>query len=482
MQLRGVKPNRVTFMAVLNACASVAALSKGRRVHKQIIQSGCVSDAFVASSLVDMYAKCGSIKDASSVFNMIPVRDVVAWNAMILGHVKCGQGQEALQLSQQMQQEGVEPDSVTFVGILSACASVAALEEGSRVHKWIIERGFGSHPFVANSLVDMYAKCGSIEDAQRVFNRMPTHNLISWNAMLGGYAMHGQAEEALGHFEQMCEKGVEMNSVTFVVLLSACKHRGLLDEGLHYFESMGSVYGISATVEQYTCMVDLLGCAGHLDEAEDLIKTMSCEQNACVWIALLSSCRNHSNVKMGERIAKWVQKLDPGNPAGYVLLSSIYATAGKWDLSRRIEKLRLEKGVSKQSACTWIEVNNEMHKFVTSDDKHPQMVEIETELKRLSMQIKDSGCWPDTKSVLGDVEGNTVFHSFDHSEKLAIAFGLISTPPKTPLHIYTNLRVCDDCHTATKFISKLEERAITVRDGNRFHHFEDGVCSCRDYW
>jgi hypothetical protein len=229
-------------------------------------------------------------------------------------------------------------------------------------------------------------------------------------------------------------------------------------------------------------MVDLLGRAGHLDEAEDLIKTMSCEQNACVWIALLSSCRNHSNVKMGERIAKWVQKLDPGNPAGYVLLSSIYATAGKWDLSRRIEKLRLEKGVSKQSACTWIEVNNEIHKFVTSDDKHHQMVEIETELKRLSMQMKDSGCWPDTKSVLGDVEGNTVFHSCHHSEKLAIAFGLISTPPKTPLHIYTNLRVCDDCHTATKFISKLEERAITVRDGNRFHCFEDGVCSCRDYW
>jgi pentatricopeptide repeat protein len=482
MQLRGVKPNRVTFMAVLNACASVAALSKGRRVHKQIIQSGCVSDVFVGSSLVDMYAKCGSIKDASSVFNMIPARDVVAWNAMILGHVKCGQGQEALQLSQQMQQEGVVPDSVTYVGILSACASVAALEEGSRVHKWIIERGFGSHPFVANSLVDMYAKCGSIEDARRVFDRMPTHNLISWNAMLGGYAMHGQAEEALGHFEQMCEKGAEMNSVTFVLLLTACKHRGLLDEGLHYFESMGSVYGISATVEQYTCMVDLLGRAGHLDEAEDLIKTMSCEQNACVWIALLSSCRNHSNVKMGERIAKWVQKLDPGNPAGYVLLSSIYATAGKWDLSRRIEKLRLEKGVSKQSACTWIEVNNEMHKFVTSDDKHPQMVEIETELKRLSMRMKDSGCSPDTKSVLGDVEGNTVFHLCHHSEKLAIAFGLISTPPKTPLHIYTNLRVCDDCHTATKFISKLEERAITVRDGNRFHHFEDGVCSCRDYW
>ncbi|CAM6073835.1 unnamed protein product [Sphagnum tenellum] len=479
MQQEGVEPNTLTFVGVLNACASLAALEEGRHLHQQIIQSGCESDVLVGNSLVDMYAKCGSIEDAWRVFSRMHVHDmfawsaiilgyvkcgqgkkalevfnrmsspnVVAWNAMILGFLKSGQGQKSLELFQQMEQKGVEPDPVTFVGVLNACASVSALEEGRRIHQQIIQSGLESAVFVGSSLLDMYAKCGSIQDAQKVFNKMPMHDVVTWTAMLKGYAMHGLGKEALRHFEQMSQADVEMDQVTFISLLSACTHAGLVDEGLCYFESMGSVYGVPATVEHYACIVDLLGRAGHLQEAEDFISTMSCEPAASVWVALLGACRIHHNMEMGERIAKQLVELDPGNPGP-----------------------------------TWIEVNNEIHTFVVDDQDHPQMVEIHAELKRLSGQMKDAGYVPVTKLVLHDVEEEEkLFQSCHHSEKLAIAYGLISTPPYTPLRIFKNLRICGDCHTFTKFIANVVKREIIVRDANCFHHFQDGHCSCRDYW
>ncbi|CAM6078111.1 unnamed protein product [Sphagnum tenellum] len=553
MQHGGVAPDRVTFVGLLHACARVAVLKHGKQIHEQIIQSGFESDLFVGSSLIDMYAKCGSIEDAQRVFDRMPTRDshgfvanslvdmyakcgsiedarqvfdrmprrdVVAWNAMIfgyvkymyakcgsiedalevfdrmhtrdavawttmiLGYVKCGQGKNALELFHKMLYEGVEPTPATFMAVLSACASVVALEEGRLVHEYISQSGWESDLFVGSSLIDMYAKCGSVEYALRVFNKMPRHDLISWNTMLGGYAMHGHGKEAVEHFEQMWDRSVEIDKVTFICLLSACNHAGLVEEGLQFFESMKSVYGISATVEHYACMVDLLGRAGHLAEAEDLIKVMHCEPNAPVWRALLGACRVHGNIEIGEHAAKKVIELDPGDAAGYVLLSNIYAAAGKWDLSSNIQQQRLERGVNKQPGCTWIEVNHELHSFTVDDRDHPQISEIHAELSRLSKQMNDIGYVPDTKFVLHDVEEEEkLVQLCYHSEKLAIAFGLISTPPGTTLRIFKNLRVCDDCHTATKFIAKMVEREIIVRDANRFHHFnKDGLCSCRDYW
>ncbi|CAM6045275.1 unnamed protein product [Sphagnum compactum] len=310
MQQEGVQLNAVTFVGILNACASIAALEEGRHVHEQIVQNGFESNVFVSNSLIDMYAKCGAIEDAQRVFNKMPTHDAVSWTAMILGHVKCGQAHKALQLSHQMQREGVKPDHVTYVGLLNACANVLGLEEGKRVHEQIIQSGCKSDVFVSSSLIDMYAKCGSMEDALKVFSKMPTRDVVSWNALLGGYAMHGHAKEAVGQFEQMSQEIIEIDEVTFVALLSACSHGGFVDEGLWYFESMGSVYGVSATVEHYACMVDLLGRAGHLQEAEDLIKMMTGKQDSAVWKALLGACRIHGNLEMTQRIAKQVVKLD----------------------------------------------------------------------------------------------------------------------------------------------------------------------------
>ncbi|CAK9869700.1 unnamed protein product [Sphagnum jensenii] len=448
-----------------------------------IVQSGYESNVFVCNSLIDMYTKCGSIEDAWKVFNKMLTRDVVSWSAMIGGHVKCGQGHRALELSQQMQHEGVQPDPVTFVGMLNACASVAALEEGRHIHEQIIQHGCEFDVFVGSSLVDMYGKCGSVEDARRVFDNMPTRNVVSWNAMLGGYSLHGHGKQALELFEQMCQEGVEMDRITFVLLLSACSHAGLVNEGLCYFESMGSVYSIPATLEHYASMVDLLGRSDRLHEAEDLVKMMSWDPDAAVWMALLGACRVHSNVEMGEYIAKQLVELNPGNAAGYVLLSNIYTAAGKWDQSAAVLQLKLDRGVKKQAAHTWIEVNNQVHRFVVDDQQHPQLAEIHAELKRLSQQMNDIGYVPDNKFVLHDIEEEEkVLHLCHHSEKLAIGFGLISTPPGTPLRIFKNLRVCGDCHTATKFITKLVGRRIIIRDAKRFHHFENGECSCGDYW
>jgi pentatricopeptide repeat protein len=302
MQRERVKQNPVTFVGVVNACASMLALDMGRHVHEQIIKCGHESNIFVANSLIDMYATCGSIEDAEKVFNNMPTHDLVSWNAMIMGQGSCGHGLKALELFPRMQQEGMEPNPITFVGLLNMCASVAALEKGRHIHKQIIQFGCEDDLFVAKSLIDMYAKCGNIEDAQRVFNRMLMHNVVSWTVMLQGYAMHGHGKQALEHFEQICQESVDIDHVTFVCLLSACSHAGLVDEGIHQFDSMGLVYSISASAEHYVCMVDLLGRAGHMQEAEDLIKTMPFEPHVAVWKALLGACRIHCNVLMGGQV------------------------------------------------------------------------------------------------------------------------------------------------------------------------------------
>ncbi|CAM6035145.1 unnamed protein product [Sphagnum compactum] len=416
----------------------------------------------------------------------MPLRNVVTWNAMVLGHVRCGQGQKALELFQQMQEEGVRPNSVTFVGVLNACASMVAYEEGRSVHEQIIQSGCESDVFVGSSLVDMYTKCGSLEDAQRVFNIMPSRDVVTWSAMILGHVKCGQGQNALKLFRQLQQEGVQPNSVTFVAVLNACatcSHAGLVDEGMRCYAAMVTDYMISAKLEHYTCMVDLLGRAGHLQEAENMVMAIPCKPQVAAWMALLGTCRIHGNVEMAERVAKQILEMEPDNAAGYVLLSNIYAAAGNRHLCENVERQRMEKGVKKQPGRTWIEVNNEVHTFVVEDRDHPQMIEIHGELQRLSGLMHDAGYVPCTKFLLHDVEEEEkVFHLCHHSEKLAIALGLINTAPGTPLRIRKNLRVCEDCHTSIKFISKIVGRTIMVRDANRFHHFEDGICSCMDYW
>ncbi|KAJ7529910.1 hypothetical protein O6H91_15G070900 [Diphasiastrum complanatum] len=483
MQQTGIAPDKVAFVVVLKACASIAALEKGKQLHFHIIESGYESDVIVGSALVDMYAKCGCIEDACEVFNKMKERDVVSWNAMIAGYTQQGLGKEALALYKQMKQEDVQPNNVTYVVLLNACACIAALEQGKQLHSSIIQSGFELDVIVGTALVDMYAKCGSIEHAYQVFDSMNERNVVSWTAMIAGYAQQGHGKEALTLLKQMQREGMKPNEVTYVSVLSACSHSGLVDEGRHLFGIMCKDHDVTPTLDHYSCMVDLMGRAGCLVEAEDFIKIMPIQPNAVVWMTLLGAARNHGHVEIGRRAFNCVVKLEPENAAAYVLLSNIYAAAGQKDEVAKIRKKMNDAGVKKVRGCSWIEVSNQVHAFIEGDAIHPQSKEIHAELDRLANLMKEAGCTADLSWVLHDVEDEEKENALcEHSEKLAIAFGLISTPPGTPIRIKKNLQLCGDCHNATKIISKIAKREIIARDANRFHHFKDGFCSCGDYW
>eukprot|EP01018_Ginkgo_biloba_P024547 Gb_02194 [translate_table: standard] len=545
MRRTGIQSNEFTLASVLAACADLATLQHGKRIHEDIIKGGFQSDVFVGSALIDMYTKCGSIENARKVFDkmserdvvlwtaiiagyaqngyvdealhlfqkmpqrnvfsftaviagyaqngyfneamklfqQMPERDVISWNAMIAGYAQNGQLDETLKLFRQMQLTGVRPDPDTFSCVLVACTSLAALEQAKEVHGNIIRSGFQCDVFVANALIDMYAKCGSIEDACHVFDSMPRRDVVSWTAIILGYAMHGYGKEALQLFEQMQHSAMNPDHVTFIGVLSACCHAGLVDEGWKFFKAMSRHYHITPVMEHYCCMVDLLGRAGHLGQAQDFISKMPIKPSAAVWISLLGACRLHANIELGEHVAECLFELEPKNAAPYVLLSNIYAAAGRWDDIQKVQKMMKDRGIKKKPGCSWIEVSKKVHAFLVGDRSHPQTQIIYAKLERLSGQMKEAGYVPDTLFVPNDVQEEQKDHILDHhSEKLAIAFGLINTFPGTPIRILKNLRVCGDCHSATKFISKIVAREIVVRDANRFHHFKDGKCSCGDYW
>jgi pentatricopeptide repeat protein len=368
-------------------------------------------------------------------------------------------------------------------GVLPACAGLALLQQGKEIHDYIVRRGVDNSIPVWNALIDMYAKCGCINNARGIFDKMPERDVVSWTAMITGYGIHGHGKNALALFSQMQQTGIKPNRITFTCVLSACSHAGLVDEGLDYFYCMSRDHQMKPSMEQYACMVDLLGRAGRLNEAQKFIDKMPFQPNACLWGALLSASRIHSNIQVGEYAAEQLYELEPENAGNYVLMSKIYAAVGRWDDVSKVRKIMEELGLKKPPGCSWIEVKNRVHAFVQGERLHPQIKEIYAKLDSLAGEIKKAGYVPDTNFVLHDVgeeEKESILHC--HSEKLAISFGLINTCPGTPIRVINNLRICGDCHTATKFISRIAEREIIIRDANRFHHFLDGHCSCGDYW
>eukprot|EP01018_Ginkgo_biloba_P019743 Gb_26052 [translate_table: standard] len=486
MLQEGIKISPFTFASVLSACTILENMERGKQIHANLIKTEFEPDVYVASALVDMYAKCGSLKDAHNVFDRIDrtnKQNEVLWTALITGYAQHGLGKEALELFQKMQWAGIKPNQFTFANVLRACASIVALERGKQAHAHVIKTGFELDVFVGSTLVDMYAKCGCIVNAQEVFDKMSKRNIVSWNAMITGYAQHGLGKEALQLFEQMQGLAVKPDHITLVGVLSACSHAGLVNEGRHYFNSMSQTHGITTRLEHCVCMVDLFGRAGLMDEAEDFINTMTLEPDALIWRTLLGACRIHGKMQLGKHVATCLLELEPHNAANYVLLSNMYASAGKWDDRAEVRNLMKDRRVKKEPGCSWINVRNRVHSFVTGDRSHPQTEEIYANLYILTVQMRDSGYVPDTSFVLHDMEHEDKEHSIrHHSEKLAIVFGLICTSPETPIRVMKNLRVCGDCHNATKFISKIVGREIIVRDANRFHHFKGGLCSCGDYW
>ncbi|XP_058083110.1 pentatricopeptide repeat-containing protein At1g59720, chloroplastic/mitochondrial-like [Magnolia sinica] len=341
-------PDNFTFSFLLKICGQLKALELGKQVHCSTVKHGLDSHVYVRNTLIHMYGLLHDLDNARQLFEEISRLDLVSWNTIIDSYVHCGQCNEALRLFSRMQRSGFEPDEATLVIILSACSDLGDLDFGRWVHSRINGTGLDRIISVSNSLIDMYSKCGAIDKARRAFDAMNQKNVVSWNAMILGLAMHGYADEALDVFSRMkkWEFGVP-NEVTFLGVLCACSHRGMVDEGRRYFDSMRRDYHIRPTIKHYGCMVDILGRAGLVDDAYELIRSMPMDCNAIVWRALLGACRVHGNIKLGERVRRHLLELEPNHSGDYVLLANMYASAGQWNEVTRVREAMRNRGVQK---------------------------------------------------------------------------------------------------------------------------------------
>lgn len=479
-----VLPNKFTYPFVLKACAGLGDLNLGTSVHGSVVKFGFDDDVHVCNTMVHMYCCCsGGIESARKVFDEMPKLDSVSWSAMIGGYVRVGWSTDAVDLFREMQTVGVRPDEITMVSVLSACTDLGTLELGKWVESYIDKEGIQKTVELSNALIDMFSKCGDVEKALKLFRNMSGRTIVSWTSVIDGLAMHGRGMEAMSLFEEMIGTGVAPDDVAFIGLFSACSHSGLVEKGKSYFSSMVEKFHIVPKIEHYGCMVDMLCRAGLVKEALEFIQKMPIEPNPIVLRTLISACRAHGELKLGESITKELIRNEPMQESNYVLLSNIYAKMTHWEKKAKIREVMDKRGMKKIPGSTMIELDHEIYEFVAGDKSHKQYKQIYEMVDEMGREMKRAGYVPTTSEVLLDIDEEDKEDALNrHSEKLAIAFALLNTPPGTPIRIVKNLRVCEDCHSATKFISRIYNREIVVRDRNRFHHFKDGMCSCRDFW
>lgn len=365
-----VAPDTITFVSVLTACANELALAEGKWMHTRILRLGFESHALVSTALVNMFAKCGCLENARMMFDQMNERDVVSWNSMIVAYAQHGKGRKAFQLLLQMQMEGLTPTKVTLASIFDACASFTGLPEGKQIHAGIINGKFQIDVPLGTALVNMYAKCGRLEDARGLFEAMPERNVVSWSAMIAAYALHGLSEEVLHLSRRMQLDGVIPNKVTLVSILCACSHAGLVEEGRYWFNSMAQDYGISPIEEHYNCMIDLLGRAGRLDQVDELLQGMPFKHSAMPWMTLLGACKMHLDVERGKHAAEVAMNLDPENAAPYVLLSNIYSGLGMWEDAERLRKSMDDKGLRLQMGMHSSKIRERDHEMCVEDQIH----------------------------------------------------------------------------------------------------------------
>lgn len=510
----GLVPDNLTYPFLVKACTQKGSLDMGIQAHGQIIRHGFDNDVYVQNSLVTMYSTLGDIKSANYVFRRISCLDVVSWTSMVAGYIKSGDVTSARKLFDKMpeknlvtwsvmisgyaknsffdkaielyfllQSEGVHANETVMVSVIASCAHLGALELGERAHDYILRNKMTVNLILGTALVDMYARCGSIDKAIWVFDQLPGRDALSWTTLIAGFAMHGYAEKALEYFSRMEKAGLTPREITFTAVLSACSHGGLVERGLELFESMKRDYRIEPRLEHYGCMVDLLGRAGKLAEAEKFVNEMPMKPNAPIWGALLGACRIHKNSEIAERAGKTLIELKPEHSGYYVLLSNIYARTNKWENVENIRQMMKERGVVKPPGYTLFEMDGKVHKFTIGEKTHPEIQQIERMWEEILGKIRLAGYSGNNDDALFDIdEEEKESNIHRHSEKLAIAYAIMRTKGHDPIRIVKNLRVCEDCHTATKLISKVYERELIVRDRNRFHHFKGGACSCMDYW
>ncbi|WVZ62253.1 hypothetical protein U9M48_012019 [Paspalum notatum var. saurae] len=491
-------PARYSLPAALSAAAFLGALPEGRQLHALAAKLGLApAHTVVANSLVHLYASCGRPGRALAIFRRTPDRSLVSWNTAVDALAGNGDHLGALDLFREMQRDrpDLAPDAYTVQSVLGACAAAGALSLGLYAHALLLRElgaaeagaAVSRDVLINNSLVDLYGKCGALDLARQVFDRMPDRDLATWNAMVLALANHGRVRDSLGLFDRMTRaEGVAPNAITFVAVLSACSHGGLVEEGRRYFAAMVGEYGIRPRIEHYGCMVDILARAGLIEEALDIVAGMNCRPDSIIWRSLLDACcKRNAGLELSEAMAKLALDVPDDAVSGvYVLLSRVYASAQRWNDVGMIRRLMSEDGFKKEPGFSSIEMDGSVHQFVAGDTSHPQSEEIYEKLDEIQQRLICAGYKPDLSEapMVADIDRTKGATLRLHSERLAISFGLLNGTPGAPIRILKNLRVCKDCHTISKLISKLYNVEIIVRDRIRFHHFKDGSCSCKDYW
>ncbi|CAI0462833.1 unnamed protein product [Linum tenue] len=448
--LRGsYRIDALTCSFVLKACARVLALSDSLQLHSHVVRKGFSADALLGTTLLDLYAKAGDIGSAQKVFDEMAKRDIASWNALISGLAQGEKPDEALGLFKRIEIDGFKPNEITVLGGLSACSQLGAFKEGDKIYDYIRSERLDGNVQVCNAVIDMYAKCGFVDKAYSVFQTMSCDkSLVTWNTMIMAFAMHGDGDKALQLFHQM-GPSVRMEP----------------DE--HY----GSV-------------VDLLGRAGRLQQAYYVIDSMPMLPDMVLWQTLLGACKTYKNVDMAEMVTRKLVEMGSTSDGNFVLLSNIYAAHERWADVGRIRDVMKSKDVRKTPGFSYIEEKGVIHKFYNADKAHKHCKQIHGKLEEIRFKMKEFGYAAETSFVLHDIGDEEKENAlYQHSEKLAVAFGLICAEDEArPIQVIKNLRICGDCHVVIKLISKMYNREIIVRDRVRFHRFKDGTCSCRDYW
>ncbi|KAK7330362.1 hypothetical protein VNO77_24554 [Canavalia gladiata] len=540
-------PDSFSFAFALKGVASCRHFRPGIQLHCQAICHGFNTHIFVGTTLISMYAecrdsvsarrvfdemhepnvvawnavvtaafRCGDVEGAWDVFRLMPVRNLTSWNVMLAGYAKAGElglarrvfsemplkddvswstmivgfahngsFHEAFGFFRELLRKGIRPNEVSLTGVLSACAQAGAFEFGKILHGFMEKAGFLYIGSVNNALIDTYSRCGNVAMAGLVFQNMPVaRSIVSWTSMIAGLAMHGHGEEAIQLFHEMEESGVRPDGITFISLLYACSHSGLVEEGCEFFSKMKSLYGIEPAIEHYGCMVDLYGRAARLQKAYEFISEMPISPNAIIWRTLLGACSIHGNIELAELVKARLAEMDPNNSGDHVLLSNVYAIAGKWKDVASIRRTMTEQSMKKTPGWSMIEIDKVIYGFVAGEKPNKVTEEAHEKLREIMLRLRiEAGYAPQLRSVLHDIEEEEKEDSVSkHSEKLAAAFGIAKLPKGRILRIVKNLRVCGDCHTVMKLISKVYQVEIIVRDRSRFHSFKEGFCSCRDYW
>ncbi|KAK8569563.1 hypothetical protein V6N13_046613 [Hibiscus sabdariffa] len=469
MRAAGVEPNSFTISSIIGSFSAAKLLPQTLMLHGHVVKTNLYKDTAVQNALVDFYAGSGILDDARRIVDTMSCRDAITYTTLASRMNQMGHHELALNIITDMNNDDIEIDEFSTASFLSASAELGTVVTGKQLHCHSLKSGLCRWVSVLNGLVNLYGKCGCIRDAQRAFREIAVPDTFSWNGLISGLASNGYISSALSAFDDMKLSGVRPDAITFLSVLSACGNGKLVDLGMEHFQSMSEVYDIVPQLDHYVHLVDILGQGGRLEEALEVIQTLPYRANALIYKTLLRSCKAHGNILLAEDMAKRGLELDPSDPAFYILLANLYEDSGRGDLVERTLKMMREKQLRKNPSQSWVEIQNNVHPFVAGERSHPQTNEIYEKIESFETELKKHGYH------LGMVTRD----SYHHSEKLAVAFGLLNTPSKAPIHIIKNNSICRDCHGFIKFITHLVDREIIVREGNRLHSFRKGECSCR---